>query len=83
MKNKQLSTVLFSLALIAALTLAAFPAPAYALSASAHVSSAPSIQAAGLVNAPALAVSTNLVCHRVVIWRHGVRIVVWRCHKPA
>ena len=80
MKNIKLSHVLFSLALIAALTLAAVPAPAYALSASGG-SGAPTIQAGGSFLSPVLISTNGLVCHRVIIWRHGVRLVYWLCHR--
>jgi hypothetical protein len=79
MNKTQTSHILFSLALIAALALAAVPAaPAFALSASSATS--PAI-AASQNNAPALAPSSILVCRSFIEWRNGHRIVVRRCHK--
>jgi hypothetical protein len=75
MKPVKLSHLLFSLAVISALVLAAIPvAPAYALTASA--SDQTSISAAG-ADAPANA----MVCRSVVKWRNGHRIVVRVCHR--
>jgi hypothetical protein len=78
MKNIKTFHILFSLALIAALTLAAIPAaPAYALSASA---TNPMI-AANQVSATALVANGIVVCRTIIEWRHGHRIVIRRCHK--
>jgi hypothetical protein len=75
MKPIKLSQLLFSLAVIGALVLAAIPAsPAYALSAPA--SHQTSIGAVG-ADAPAGAI----VCKSVVKWRNGHRIVVRVCHR--
>jgi len=75
MKPIKLSQLLFSLAVIGALVMAAIPAaPAYALSAAA--SDQTSISAAG-ADSPANAV----VCRSVVKWRNGHRIVVRVCHR--
>jgi hypothetical protein len=75
MKPDKLSHLLFSLAVISALVLAAIPAaPAYALSPAA--SGQTGIGAAG-ADAPAGA----LVCRSVVKWRDGHRIVVRVCHR--
>jgi hypothetical protein len=83
MKNIKTSHILFSLALIAVLTLAAIPAaPAYALSASA---TNPMI-AANQVSAPALASNGVIVCRTVIRWHNGHRVAVRLCHrveKPA
>ena len=78
MNKIKTSHILFSLALIAALTLAAVPAPAYALSASA--SSSPLI-AANQASAPALAANGIWVCRTVIVWHNGHRIAVRRCHR--
>lgn len=75
MKPVKLSHLLFSLAVIAALVMAAVPAaPAYALTGSA--SDQTSISAAG-ADAPAGAV----VCKKVTKWRDGHRITVRVCHR--
>jgi hypothetical protein len=75
MKPVKLSQLLFSLAVISALVLAAIPAaPAYALTGSA--SDQTSISAAG-ADAPANAV----VCKSVVKWRNGHRVVVRVCRR--
>ena len=77
MKTIKLSHVLFSIAVVTALVLAAIPAaPAYALSSSATQTS---IAAADNVS-PALSASV-IVCRRVVIWHNGHRIVVRVCHR--
>jgi hypothetical protein len=79
MKKIKFSHILFSLALIAALTLAAVPAaPVYALSASAAAST---VITANQANSPALVSNNILVCRIVIEWRHGHRIAVRRCHK--
>jgi hypothetical protein len=78
MNKIKTSHILFSLALIAALALAAVPvAPAFALSASA----ANPMIAANQSSAPVLASNVIVVCRTVIEWRHGHRIVVRRCHK--
>jgi hypothetical protein len=77
MKPVKLSQLLFSLAVISALVMAAIPtAPAYALSAYASASDQTSISAAG-ADAPANAV----VCKSVVKWRDGHRILVRVCRR--
>jgi hypothetical protein len=71
--------ILFSLVVIAALTLAIAPAPVYAL-ASSTGSVATSGSVVNQASAPVLPPSV-LVC-RVVVVRHDGHIVkVWRCHK--
>lgn len=80
MKNIKLSHVLFSLALIAALGLAMVPAaPVHALSVSA-ASTNPTL-AVGQAQAPALLAPNALVCRTVIVWRHGHRIAIRRCHR--
>lgn len=75
MKPIKPSHILFSLAVISALVLAAIPsAPAYALSAPA--SDQTSISAVD-ADAPANAV----VCRKVVKWRDGHRVTVRLCHR--
>ena len=81
MKNIKLSHILFSLALIAALALAAVPAPAYAMSASGSGSSSPVFQAGGTFLSPVSISANGVVCHRVIIWRNGIRRVYWLCHR--
>ena len=75
MKTTKFAYVLFSLALIAALVLAAIPmTPAHALSAA---STSTSLSA----NANASVSGTHvLICRHVVRWIHGHRISVWVCH---
>jgi hypothetical protein len=78
MNKIKTSHILFSLALIVALTLAAVPAaPAYALSASATNP----VIAANQGSAPILAPNSVLVCRTIIEWRNGHRVVVRRCHK--
>jgi hypothetical protein len=75
MKPVRLTHVLFSLAMIGALVLAAIPAaPAYALTAPG--SDETSISAAG-ADSPA----SKVVCRSVVKWRNGHRITVRVCHR--
>ena len=75
MNPLKLSHLLFSLAVITALVMAAVPAaPAYALTGSA--SDQTSISAAG-ADAPSAAV----VCKKVTKWRDGHRITVRVCHR--
>ena len=77
MKTTKLSYMLFSLAMIAALVVAAIPvAPAYAMSAS---SAGTGISAAS-ADAPALGAGV-LVCKSVIKWYHGHRIAVRVCHR--
>jgi len=81
MKNIKISHILFSLALIAALGLAALPmAPAHALSAGS--SAAPAL-VANQYAAPTLVSPNVLVCRSIIVWRHGHRVVVRRCHRVA
>jgi len=77
MNKIKFSHVLFSLALIAVLTLAAVPAPAYALS----ISSTNTVAATYQNNTPVLASNGILVCRTIIEWHKGHRIVVRRCHK--
>ena len=78
MNKIKFSHVLFSLALIAALTLAVVPAaPAYALSASSTNTAIATYQS----NTPVLAPNGILVCRTIIEWHKGHRIVVRRCHK--
>jgi hypothetical protein len=80
MSKTRFFQILFSLAVIAALTLALAPAPVYALSATGtHVSTVRSIayQAGAPVSPSAV------VCRRVVVRHNGHVIKVWRCHRVA
>jgi hypothetical protein len=78
MNKIKFSHILFSLALIAALALAAVPmAPAHALS----TSTANTVMIANQVNAEVLTSNSGVVCKSIVIWRNGHRTVVRRCHK--
>jgi hypothetical protein len=71
--------ILFSLVVIAALTLAIAPAPVYALSSSTGIA-ATNASVVNQVSAPVLPPSI-LVC-RIVVVRHDGHIVkVWRCLK--
>jgi hypothetical protein len=84
MKNIKLSHLIFSLALIAALTVAAVPAPVHALAGSS--ASAASIAGAntGIVasqSSVTAASRTVWVCRPVVVWRHGHRFVLRQCHR--
>jgi len=79
MKNIKVSHLLFSFALIAALSLALVPmAPAHALSASSFTSPVLTENQSG---APMLSASSALVCRSIVVWRHGQRFVVRKCHR--
>lgn len=75
MKTTKISHIVFSLAVIAALMLAAVPmAPAHALTSTA------SAQATTLTapdNSPANAV----VCRSFTVWRHGHRVTIRICHR--
>ena len=69
--------ILFSLAVIAALTLALAPAPVYALSASStNVSISGSVT--GQVGAPELPPSV-LICRKVITWHNGHIIIIRAC----
>jgi hypothetical protein len=75
MKPVKLSHLLFSLAVIGALVMAAIPAaPAFALSASASDQTSFSASGAG---APA----GVIVCRSIVKWRNGHRIWVRVCRR--
>lgn len=72
MKPTKLSHLLFSLAVVAALVLAAIPmAPAHAMAAS----------QATTLSAPEDAPASAVVCRSVTFWRHGHRITVRVCHR--
>ena len=78
MKTIKLSYMLFSIAVVAALVLAAIPAaPAYALSNSA--SQTTSIAAAD--NDSTALNAVIIVCRSVVKWHNGHRVVVRVCHR--
>ena len=78
MKNSKLSTILFSLAVIVALTLAALPAaPAYALSASSATGSI----AVNHSSAPVISANHIWVCRTIRIWRNHHLIVIRHCHR--
>ncbi len=79
MKTTKLSYLLFSLAMVTALILAAIPvAPAHALSTSAVQQQGTSIAADNHV--PVLTAGA-VVCKAKIVWRHGHRIAVRVCHK--
>lgn len=79
MKKIKLSHVLFSLAVIAALVLAAVPmAPVYAMS-SAPSTQTTSLSATGDVSA--VLASGVVVCRSVTFWRDGHRVTVRVCHR--
>ena len=78
MKTTKLSHVLFSLAVIAALMLAAVPmAPVHAMSASPAQTA--SISAAGTSSTSLTA--GVVICRSITFWRHGYRITVRVCHR--
>ncbi len=76
MKTNKLSHVLFSLAVIAALVLAAVPmAPAHALSASpAQTTSISATDTASYTSAV-------VICRSITFWRNHHRITVRVCHR--
>ena len=77
MKTIKLSHVLFSIAVVTALVLAAIPAaPVYALS-----SSATQTSLAATDNVSPTLTASVIVCRSVVRWYHGHRIVVRVCHR--
>jgi hypothetical protein len=79
MKTIKLSHLLFSLAVVAALVMAAIPAaPAYALSNSA---SQPTSIVAADDNAASLTAGVIIVCRNKVVWRDGKRISIRVCHR--
>lgn len=82
MKTSKLSHLLFSLAVIAALMLAAVPmAPVYALSDSAARQST-SIAAADNSSSALTTVSAGaVVCRSWTVWRNGHRVTVRVCHR--
>ena len=79
MKTTRVSHLLFSLAVVAALVLAAIPmAPVHAMS------SSPSAQVATLSAADdsAAAVAPSaVICRSITFWRHGHRVTVRVCHR--
>ena len=80
MNKIKISHLVFSLALIVALALAVLPAaPAYALSNSA---SGP-VFTANHVDATVLTPHGGPLCRRIVVWIHGHRTVIRRCHQVA
>jgi hypothetical protein len=80
MRKTKLSHLLFGLAMIAALALAAIPASAaYALSDSATQQST-SINAADN-NSPALSAAGAVVCRTKIFWRNGHRVSIRVCHR--
>ena len=80
MKTSKLSHLLFSLAVIAALMLAAVPmAPVYALSDSAARQST-SIAAADN-SSSALTATSTVVCRSWTVWRNGHRVTIRVCHR--
>jgi hypothetical protein len=76
MSKTRFFQILFSLAVIVALTLALAPAPVYALSAP-TTNPAVSLSAAPQASAP----SSVLICRRVVVRHNGHVIKVLRCHR--
>lgn len=79
MKTIKLPHLLFSIAVIAALVMAAIPAaPAYALSNSA--SQTASIGAAENSDSPTISAGA-VVCRIKVVWRDGKRVSIRVCHR--
>jgi hypothetical protein len=80
MKTIKLSHILFSIAMVAALALAAIPAsPAHALSDSAAQQST-SISAADN-HSPTLSDASAVVCRTKIFWCHGYRVSIRVCHR--
>ena len=79
MSKTRLFQILFSLAVIAALTLAIAPAPVYALSAT-STHAAASGSTLHQVNAPVLPPNV-LVCRTVVVRHNGHITLVRRCYR--
>lgn len=85
MKTIKLSHLLFSLAVIAALVMAAIPAaPAYAMAPDSTPTSLTAAHAGQVVSAAVVGV---VVCRNKVIWRDGHRISIRVCkvvhrHNP-
>lgn len=79
MKTPKLSHLLFSVALIAALVVAAVPStPVYAMSDSVLQQNA-SISAADV---PSTTLSAGaVVCRSITVWRNGHRVTVRVCHR--
>ena len=79
MKPTKLSHLLFSLAVVTALVLAAIPmAPVHAMGASSSSqAAAPSVSD----DAPASIQPRAVVCHSVTFWRHGHRVTIRVCHR--
>jgi monoamine oxidase len=79
MKTTKLTHILFSLAVIAALVLAAVPvAPAHAMGIS------PSTQATSLSATSGQAsasVAGAVVCHSLHVWRHHHWVTIRVCHR--
>ena len=79
MSKNRFFQILFSLAVIVALTLAIAPAPVYALSPS---TSTAAISGSVIWQASMPAFSPNaLVCRTVVVRHNGHRIRILRCHR--
>ena len=79
MKTTKLSHLLFSVALIAALVLAAIPStPVYAMSDSTPQQST-SISAADIASSTLSAGA--VVCRSITFWRNGHRVTVRVCHR--
>ena len=77
MNRNKLTYILFSLAVIGALLIAAVPAPVFALSGSPSVSASAGAQlTAGLPTAP-----SYIVCRSVAFWRFGHWVVIRFCHR--
>ena len=79
MKTSQLSYLLFSLTVIAALILAAVPmASAHAMSSSL----APQTASLGSIGSHSAVLTSGIVvCRSLILWRHGHRITVRVCHR--
>ena len=79
MQRTKLSPLLFSLAVVAALVLAAVPmVPVHAMS------SSPSAQVSPLSTADdsSAAISPSaVVCRSITFWRHGHRVTIRICHR--
>ena len=81
MKTTKLTHVLFSLAVIAALMLAAIPmAPAHAMSDTAgqQTTGAAATDSSSVLTA---STATTVVCRSWTVWRDGHRVTVRVCHR--
>jgi hypothetical protein len=77
MNRIKLTYILFSLAVIAALVIAAVPAPVFALSGAPAVSASSNAQ----LTAGVPTTGSVLICRSVGFWRFGHWVVIRLCHR--